>query len=64
MVCNSDIFDKKLASVKFTALVCKQLRVDYNNSFNEYKKGLNQVNGVDPNIVKQRATILVQKYFS
>ena len=41
LVTNSDIFDKKLMAVKFTALVCKQLRTDYNHAFNDYKKGIN-----------------------
>lgn len=53
-----------MTAVKFTALVSKELRTEFNTAFNQYKNGINSVSGVDTNIVKQRATILVQKFFA
>ena len=64
IVCNTCIFEKKLDAVRFTALVSKDLRVEFNANFNRYRSGLNAVNGVDADLVKQRAAILVQKFFS
>lgn len=34
IVCNTCIFEKKLMSVKFTALVSKELRAEFNAAFN------------------------------
>lgn len=62
-VCNTCIFEKKLQAVKFTALVSKDLRNEFNTAFSQYKNGMNQIIGVDTNLVKQRAAILVQKFF-
>ena len=33
MVCNTCIFEKKLENVKFVALVCKELKAEYNAVF-------------------------------
>ena len=59
IVCNSCIFEKKLMAVKFTALVSKELRTQFNEAFGKYKDGMNQINGVDSALVKQRAQVLV-----
>ena len=64
IVCNKCIFEKKLTAVKFTALVTKELRTEYNTAFASYKSGVNSITGVDTNLVKQRAAILVQKFFA
>jgi len=64
VVCNTCIFEKKLEQVKFVALMSKELRAEYNAAFEQYKSQINSVNGVDPNLVKQRATLLVQRFFS
>ena len=64
VVCNVCIFEKKLMAVKFTALVSKELRAEFNAAFAQYKNGINQINGVDTNLVRQRAAILVQNFFS
>ena len=42
----------------------KELRAEFNAAFEHYKNSINSVNGVDPNLVRQRATLLVQKFFS
>ena len=47
-------------SVKFTALVSKDLKHEYDEAIKLYQSGLNNINGVDSNLVKQRAAILVQ----
>ena len=59
IVCNTCIFEKKLMAVKFTALVSKELRNEFNQAFGQYKNGTNSISGVDTNLVKQRASILV-----
>lgn len=64
IVCNTCIFEKKLEQVKFVALMGKELKAEFNAVFDQYKSSINQVNGVDPNLVRQRATLLVQKFFS
>jgi len=64
LVCNVCIFQKKLTAVKFTALVSKELRGEFNEAFIDYKNGINKMQGVDANLVKQRAAILVQKFFA
>lgn len=64
MVCNQCIFEKKLLAVKFTALVSKDLRQEFNQAFAQYKQGKNQISGVDTDLVKQRAALLVQKFFA
>ena len=58
-MCNTCIFENKLEAVKFTTLVSKDLRAEFNSAFAQYKNGLNNVNGVDTNLVKQRAALLV-----
>lgn len=63
-VCNMCIFSRKLQGVKYTALVCKDLRNEFNAAFNQYKNGLTAVSGVDADLVKQRAAILMQKFFA
>ena len=40
IVCNTCIFEKKLTSVKFTALVSKDLRTEFNAEFNRYIHGM------------------------
>ena len=52
IVCNTCIFEKKLMGLKFTSLVSKDLRGEFNSAFNEYKSGLNSVSGVDTDLVK------------
>ena len=64
LVCNSTIYEKKLQSVKFVALVSKELKAEFANKYADYKNCRNAVHGVDPNLVKQRATIMVKSYFS
>ena len=63
LVCNSMIYEKKLQSVKFLAIVSKELKGEFGDKFVAYKQGINAINGVDPNLVKQRATIMVKSYF-
>jgi len=40
-------------------LMSKELRAEFNAAFEHYKNSINSVNGVDPNLVRQRATLLV-----
>ena len=52
-------------AVKFTALVSKELRNEFNQAFNQYINGKNQVtSGIDVDLVRQRAALLVQKFFA
>ena len=39
-------------SVKFTALVSKDLKDEYDEALQHYKASLNKVHGVDTNLVK------------
>ena len=64
IVCNNCIFKKKLQGVRFITLVCKDLRTEFNKTFNQFNQQVNNVKNVDPELVKQRATILVQKFFA
>ena len=52
VVCNTCIFEKKLTAVKFTALVSKELRNEFNTAFAHYRNGLNSISGVEANLVK------------
>lgn len=63
IVCNTCIFEKKLNAVKFTALVSKELKAQFAQQFQTYKQSMDSVQSIDPNLVKQRASILVQKFF-
>ena len=63
LVCNTCIFKKKLQKVKFTALVSRDLRSEFNGTFEQYRNGISAVNGVDADLVKQKAAILVQNFF-
>ena len=51
-------------NVKFTALVSKQLKGEFQQTFQDYKDNRSKVDQVDPNIVKQRAAITVQRFFA
>jgi len=50
--------------VKFIALVSKELKNEFCDAFSQYKKSTDSLYKVDPNIVKQRAAVIVQKFFS
>lgn len=52
LVCNSAIFNRKLQNVRFISMVCKELKAEYNKAFNQYNSQVNNVKGVDPELVK------------
>ena len=60
---NQDIFKRRLKAVKFTALVSKELKSQFAKEFENYKQSMDSVQSIDPNLVKQRATVLVQSFF-
>ena len=64
LVCNTCIFKRQLQKVKYTALVSRDLRGEFNGAFEQYRSGVTAVNGVDADLVKQKAAILVQNFFS
>lgn len=49
--------------IKFTALVTKQLKSEFDHAFTQFKQSRGQVTDCDPDIQKQRAAILVHKFF-
>ena len=51
-MCNTCIFEKKLTAVKFTALVSKDLRNEFNRVFQQYKNGKNSISEVEADLVR------------
>lgn len=64
MVCNTTIYEKQLKNVQFTALVTKSLKREFQETFDDYKNKKALIDQVDPNIVRQRAAVIVQKFFN
>jgi len=63
-VCNTEIREKKLMNVKFTALVCKKLNGEFSATFDEFRKSKDTVTQIDPDVVKQKASVIVKRFFS
>lgn len=63
MVCNMCIYQEKLEKIKFIALVSKELNFKFQTAFNDYKASISQLDQVDPDLVKQKFTLIIKEFF-
>lgn len=51
-VCNTEIREKQLMNVKFTALVCRKLKSEFQTTFDQFKDSKDKVHQIDSDLVK------------
>lgn len=52
-----------MMAVRFTALLSKQLKTDFEECFSYYKQNLKPGKTAEPNTLKQKAAVVCQKFF-
>eukprot|EP00347_Sterkiella_histriomuscorum_P021345 403334310 len=63
ILCNTCIFEKKVAELKFTAVVVKEIKERFGKEFEKYKQSMNHMGDTDPQLVKQQIQLSVQQFF-
>ena len=62
-MCNKCIFDDKLEKIKFIALVSKELNLQFQQAFTQYKQSIASLENVDPELVKKKFAEIVRLFF-